>query len=116
MAISSSILPDVVGTERHKEVPGTFADHDVAIEPGSRLGELLGERAPVKSHHHQGFGRIGDGLRVTARDEDGTVEALEDPSRRFALGVLWHPEAGEDARLFEALVAEAAAYRSERAA
>jgi putative glutamine amidotransferase len=42
------------------------------------------------------------------------VEALEDPSRRFALGVLWHPEAGEDARLFEELVREAVAYRAER--
>ena len=109
-------LPEVVGTERHKEVAGTFADHDVSIEPGSRLGELIGARAPVKSHHHQGFGRIADRLRVTARDEDGTVEALEDPSRRFALGVLWHPEAGEDARLFQALVAEAAAYRFEHRA
>jgi len=107
-------LPDVVGTERHKEVPGVFADHEVSVDPGSKLGGLVGERVPVKSHHHQGFGRIGEGLRVTAHDEDGTVEALEDPSRRFALGVLWHPEAGEDARLFRALVEEAAAYRAER--
>ena len=42
------------------------------------------------------------------------VEAIEDPDRRFALGVLWHPEAGENMRLFEGLVREAAAYRSER--
>ena len=104
-------LPDVVGDEKHKHTPGAFADHDVEIEPGTRLGEVVGERAPVKSHHHQGFGRIGEGLRVTARAEDGTVEGVEDPSRRFALGVLWHPEAGEDAALFEALVAEAAEYR-----
>jgi gamma-glutamyl-gamma-aminobutyrate hydrolase PuuD len=62
----------------------------------------------VKSHHHQGFGRLGEGLREAARDDDGTLEAVEDPSRRFALGVLWHPEAGEDAALFEALVREAA--------
>ena len=46
-----------------------------------------------------------------ARAADGTVEALEDPSRRFALGVLWHPEAGEDLALFEALVGEAATLR-----
>ncbi|HZJ70222.1 MAG TPA: gamma-glutamyl-gamma-aminobutyrate hydrolase family protein, partial [Planctomycetota bacterium] len=45
--------------------------------------------------------------------EDGTLEGLEDPSRRFALGVLWHPEAGEDLRLFEALVAEGRDYRRE---
>ena len=67
----------------------------------------------MKSHHHQGFGRLGEGLGA-AWAEDGTLEALEDPSRRFAVGVLWHPEAGEDMRLFEALVAEARAYREER--
>jgi putative glutamine amidotransferase len=39
---------------------------------------------------------------------------MEDPEQRFALGVLWHPEAGEDMTLFEALVAEAQAYREER--
>jgi putative glutamine amidotransferase len=42
------------------------------------------------------------------------VEAVEDPSRRFVLGVLWHPEAGDDARLFEELVREAAEYRAGR--
>jgi len=42
---------------------------------------------------------------------NGTVEALEDPSRRFTIGVLWHPEAGDDLRLFEELVAEAERYR-----
>jgi putative glutamine amidotransferase len=68
----------------------------------------------VKSHHHQGFGRVGHGLRVSAHAEDGSPEAVEAPDRRFALGVLWHPEAGEDARLFEALVAEAAEYRTGR--
>jgi gamma-glutamyl-gamma-aminobutyrate hydrolase PuuD len=107
-------LPDVVGDEKHKHTPGQYADHDVTVEADTRLGSLLGDRAPVKSHHHQGFGRLGDGLREAARAEDGTVEALEDPSHRFALGVLWHPEAGEDMRLFEALVEEARGYREER--
>jgi len=108
-------LPDVVGDEKHKHTPGTFAEHDVAVEDGSRLASVLGDRAPVKSHHHQGFGKLGEGLRVVAHAEDGTVEAVEDPTRRFALGVLWHPEAGEDARLFEELVREAEQYRSARA-
>ncbi|MGZ4384449.1 MAG: gamma-glutamyl-gamma-aminobutyrate hydrolase family protein [Gaiellaceae bacterium] len=107
-------LPEVVGHERHKHTPGVYADHEVSVAADARLGSLLGERAPVKSHHHQGFGRVGDGLREVAWAEDGTVEALEDPARRFALGVLWHPEAGEDAALFEALVQEAADYRRER--
>ena len=107
-------LPDVVGDEKHKHTPGVFADHDVSVEPESRLGALLGERAPVKSHHHQGFGRLGDGLVPTAYAEDGTLEALEDPTKRFALGVLWHPEAGEDAALFAALVEQAREYRAAR--
>jgi putative glutamine amidotransferase len=107
-------LPDVVGDDKHKHTPGTFADHAVELEPGTRLAGLLGERAPVKSHHHQGFGRVGAGLRVAAHAEDGTIEAVEDPSRRFALGVLWHPEAGEDLQLFEELVAAAAEFRATR--
>ncbi|MDX6505642.1 MAG: putative glutamine amidotransferase [Gaiellaceae bacterium] len=107
-------LPDVVGDEKHKHTPGEYADHEVDVLPETRLGALLGDRAPVKSHHHQGFGRLGSGLRESARADDGTIEGLEDPSRRFALGVLWHPEAGEDMRLFEALVEEARRYSEER--
>jgi putative glutamine amidotransferase len=105
-------LPEVVGDEKHKHTPGAYADHDVSIEPGTRIGRLLGEHTPVKSHHHQGFGRLGSGLVETARAEDGTIEAVEDPSRRFTLGVLWHPEAGEDLKLFEELVNEAREYRA----
>jgi gamma-glutamyl-gamma-aminobutyrate hydrolase PuuD len=109
-------LPDVVGDHKHKHTAGAYADHDVQLIEGTRLASLLGGHAPIKSHHHQGFGRLGDGLREAARAEDGTVEALEDPARRFTLGVLWHPEAGEDMRLFEAFVAEARAYREQRRA
>jgi putative glutamine amidotransferase len=107
-------LPDHVGHDGHKETPGVFSEHDVEIEPGTQLAGLLGERVEIKSHHHQGLLRVGEGLRPSARDEDGWVEALEVPERRFAVGVLWHPEAGEDARLFEALVAEASEYRALR--
>ena len=107
-------LPETLGHEGHKQLPGEFSDHDVTLEPESRVGGLLGERAPVKSHHHQGFGRIGEGLRESGWAEDGTVEALEDPSKRFALGVLWHPEEGEDMALFEGLVEEARRYREAR--
>lgn len=107
-------LPEVVGHEEHRAVPGVFSEHRVRIEERSRLGELLGDRAPVQSHHHQGLGRVGRGLREVAWADDGTIEAVEDPSLRFAVGVLWHPEAGDDARLFEALVSEARAYRERR--
>jgi putative glutamine amidotransferase len=92
-----------------------FADHDVRVEADSLLGRVLGERAPVKSHHHQGYGRVGEGLRAVAWAVDGTVEALEDPDKRFTVGVLWHPEAGEDRALFDALVEQAAAYREGKA-
>jgi gamma-glutamyl-gamma-aminobutyrate hydrolase PuuD len=107
-------LPEVVGDEKHKHTPGVFADHDVDLVPGSRVQRILGDRAPVKSHHHQGFHTLGEGLREAARADDGTIEALEDPSRRFAVGVLWHPEAGEDFALFAELVDEARAYAEER--
>jgi putative glutamine amidotransferase len=107
-------LPEVVGHEGHKEVPGVFADHEVEVLPETKLSDVVGGQAPVKSHHHQGFGRLGEGLREAARAEDGTVEAIEDPTRRFALGVLWHPEEAEDAALFRALVEEAKRYREEK--
>jgi gamma-glutamyl-gamma-aminobutyrate hydrolase PuuD len=107
-------VPDRVGALTHREVPGVFSTHDVTVAPGSRLAAILGDRHDVKSSHHQGFGRVGEGLRVTAEAPDGTIEGLEDPTRRFAVGVLWHPEEGEDLALFEALVAEAGAYRTSR--
>jgi putative glutamine amidotransferase len=105
-------LPDVVGDEKHLHTPGVFGDHEVTVADGSLLARLLGDPAPVKSHHHQGYGRIGDGLRASAWAEDGTTEALELPERRFALGVLWHPEEGEDGALFTALVEAAGRYRA----
>jgi putative glutamine amidotransferase len=108
-------LPDVLGHEHHKHTPGVFGDHEVDVAAESRLGALLGNRAPVKSHHHQGVGELGEGLVPVAWADDGTIEGLEDPRQRYALGVLWHPEQGEDFALFEELVQEAARYREERA-
>ena len=108
-------LPDVVGHEGHKhDPPGEFTEHDVVIEPGTNLARALGTRARVMSHHHQGLGRLGGGLVAAAYADDGTLEAIEAPDRRFAVGVLWHPEAGEDQMLFESFVAEAKHYAKER--
>jgi putative glutamine amidotransferase len=104
-------LPEIVGHDRHRHEEAVMADHEVRVGSDSRLGSILGDRAPVKSSHHQGFGRIGEGLHESAWAEDGTIEAVEDPSHRFALGVLWHPEEGDDYSLFAALVEEAAAFR-----
>jgi gamma-glutamyl-gamma-aminobutyrate hydrolase PuuD len=94
-------LPDLIGHERHRAILGEFSQHPVRVDPESRLGEVRGD---VMSHHHQGLGKIGDGLREVAWAEDGIVEAVEDPAKAFVVGVLWHPEAGEDQRLFEQLV------------
>ena len=101
-------VPDRVRSHIHKETTGVFSEHAVEVRDGTRLASILGDGSDVKSHHHQGYGELGAGLVESAHAPDGTVEALEDPTRRFALGVLWHPEEGEDLALFEALVSAAA--------
>jgi len=93
-------LPDVLGHDDHRALPASFARHDVQIQPGSLAAAAIGKRIEtVLSHHHQGPDRIGDGLRVTGRSVmDDSAEAIEDPSARFLLGVLWHPEEDERSR------------------
>jgi putative glutamine amidotransferase len=95
---------------RHRTAPGAFGDHEVQLEAGSLAARATGaDRSLVKSHHHQALDRLGDGLVVSGRSpDDGLVEAVEAPARRFALGVLWHPEADEESRVIAALVNEAA--------
>jgi len=102
-------LPDVLGHEGHRSVIGTFSDHEVELEPGSLAARAAGgERASVKSHHHQGVQGLGPGLRATGTSTaDGAVEAIEDPESRFLLGVLWHPEEDGGSRIVGALVEEA---------
>jgi putative glutamine amidotransferase len=101
-------LPEAVGHEEHRRVLGTFdgADHDVRLAEGSLAARAAGELDhSTKSHHHQGVERIGAGLEITGRATvDDLPEALEDPDRRFALGVQWHPEADEASRVIGALV------------
>jgi putative glutamine amidotransferase len=108
-------LPEQLGHDGHRETLGAFSVHAVVVKDGSRLASIIGPRHDtVRSSHHQGLGRIGDGLVATAWAEDGSVEALEDPGRRFAVGVLWHPEMDDDKPLFAALVDEARGHRDER--
>ena len=104
-------LPEVVGDEKHKQTPGVFADHEVDVKAGSRLGSLLGERAPVKSHHHQGFGRVGEGLVETAWAEDGTLEGVEDPASGSPSACSGTRRRVRTRRSSSALVDEARAYR-----
>ncbi|HWC27746.1 MAG TPA: gamma-glutamyl-gamma-aminobutyrate hydrolase family protein [Solirubrobacteraceae bacterium] len=105
-------LPELLGHEDHRRVPGTFegADHDVRLAPESLAARAAGEQLhATKSHHHQGVDRIGDGLVVTGWSQlDDLPEALELPGAAFALGVQWHPEADEASRLIAALVEHAA--------
>ncbi len=110
-------LPELLGHEDHRRVPGSFdgADHDVRLLARSLAARAAGEeRHATKSHHHQGVDRVGEGLKVTGwADGDELVEAIEAPGRRFALGVQWHPEADERSRLIAALVEEAARVRDQ---
>jgi putative glutamine amidotransferase len=99
-------LPDVVGHEGHRPEPGIYGSHGVRLAPGSLAHRLLGDEVSVPSYHHQGLASAGS-LTVTGWADDESPEVVEDPTRRFALGVLWHPEAGDDPRLFEALVGAA---------
>jgi putative glutamine amidotransferase len=105
-------LPSVARHRRKEGNPGAPA-HEVDIAPGTKLASIAGttDRWNVTSRHHQGVARVGAGLRVSARDpEDGMVEALELPSRRFVLSVQWHPEDqvpgdAEQMKLFRAFAA-----------
>jgi putative glutamine amidotransferase len=99
-------LPDVVGHEGHRPEPGVYGHHDVQLADGSLAATLLGPSVNVPSYHHQGLDSPGS-LTVTGWADDQTPEVLEDPARRFCLGVLWHPEAGDDPRLFTALTSAA---------
>jgi putative glutamine amidotransferase len=101
-------LPDRLEHDIHRGRDGSFSDHQVEVEPESLAALAAGATGvAVKSDHHQGVARVGDGLRVTARAAgDGTIEALEDVERRFMLGVLWHPEEDETDRLIGAFVQE----------
>lgn len=102
-------LPDVLGNHDGSEGPGQYGTHPVKIAEGSRLAGALGRTAldGVPAYHHQGVESLGAGLVASAWTPDGLVEAVEDPTMPFCVGVQWHPEVGVDPSLFEALVAAA---------
>ncbi|MGK5557766.1 gamma-glutamyl-gamma-aminobutyrate hydrolase family protein [Actinomadura kijaniata] len=101
-------LPEVVGHQGHRPTEGKMGAHRVRIGGASLLGKIVGEVADVPTYHHQAVGRLGKGLAAVAWADDQVVEAVELQGHRFGLGVQWHPEEGDDRRLFDALVAEAA--------
>jgi putative glutamine amidotransferase len=93
----------------------------VDVAPGSLLAAVTGagDTLEINSFHHQAVDILDAELRVAARAADGTIEAIEDPSRTFLLGVQWHAETlthrTEHAALFAALT-EAAGARPQRLA
>src|SRR5918997_1292545 len=96
------------GNNPHRRVVGTFAgtEHDIDLDPGSLAERAIGEPVhEARCHHHQAIERLGDGLVVSGRARDGVAEAIElSDGRGWALGVQWHPEAGDKRELFEAFV------------
>ena len=96
-------LPDVLGHEKHRPAPGVYGSQPARFVAGSRIAALMGDDVEINCYHHQGVADPGT-LTVTGRADDGLPEAVEDPARRFVLGVQWHPEAARDERLFGALV------------
>jgi putative glutamine amidotransferase len=75
------------------ESPWEQPTHHVDVTAGSRLASIFGvEHLAVNSFHHQAVKQPAPGFIPTARAEDGVVEGIEDPGRRFVVGVQWHPE------------------------
>lgn len=100
-------VPDVVGHPRHSPGPDSYGPMEIDTLAGSSVQKLLGESFDVRCHHHQCVARA-PGYEITAWATDGTPEAMESPRRPFWLGVQWHPEVHDDARLFQGLVQAAA--------
>ena len=108
-------LPDVLGHTRHQKGNAVFSTSSVRTVPGTRLAALIGESSDAQCYHHQALDRLGDGLIVSAQDDDGVIEAIEIPGDHFVLAVQWHPEERlDDLRLFAALVEAAEVYSREK--
>ena len=85
--------------------------HPVEVSRDSLLYRCVGNKqmVEVNSSHGQCMGKLGLGVEVTGRATDGIIEAIEVPSKRYCLGVQWHPEytwrtLAHDRRLFHSLV------------
>ena len=108
-------LPDLKQSKYPRLLPIHHAQdtqptlHEVDLEPGSRLSELLGpEPLRTNSRHHQAIDRQAPGLAISARATDGVIEALEGEGDQCLICVQWHPEeyVGDlrQRRLFQALI------------
>jgi gamma-glutamyl-gamma-aminobutyrate hydrolase PuuD len=92
-----TLIQHLPSTARHRQITenrGTPV-HQVEIVPGTALAGIAGRALhwDVNSRHHQAIDKLGEGLLISARDpEDGTIEAVEQPGKRFVIAVQWHPE------------------------
>ena len=108
--LGGSLVQHLQNVSRHvKRTPDRgLPAHRVAIEPNTLLASIANRSTwEVNSRHHQAVARLGNGLRICARDlEDETIEGVELPGKRYVLAVQWHPENqavadSEQRRLFE---------------
>ncbi len=92
----------------HYNADREVVSHNITIVPGTLLFEIVGkERVGINSHHHQSVKMAGDGVVVSARSDDGVIEAIEIPEKKFCLGVQWHPEflnEQQDIKIFGAFI------------
>jgi putative glutamine amidotransferase len=110
-------VPDLVGHEEHSGPSHGFGTHKVRVTSGTIVASILpgGEFFEVPTHHHQAVDLVGAGLTAVAWADDGIVEAIESTTPgEFLVGVQWHPEQGDDPRLFGALITAAEMHYSER--
>ncbi len=67
--------------------------HSIRIDDGTLLHKIFNRKKIwVNGRHHQAVKDVAANLMVSARAEDGIIEAMEDPKRVFTIGVQWHPE------------------------
>ena len=99
-------LPEQPGAEDHRGGSGVYRKMPVELDPETLPGTVLGPSSTVSCYHHQAIDKLGDGLTVTGRAADGTIEAVVADGHAFAVGVQWHPERDHELRLFTALVEE----------
>jgi putative glutamine amidotransferase len=103
-------IPDEVGAALAHEQPNprTEPGHHVTVKKGTLLHRICGvDELAVNSAHHQAAKDVGPGVVVDAVAEDGVIEGIELPGKRFCLGVQWHPEysiSSGDAKIFDAFV------------
>ncbi|MCP1144397.1 gamma-glutamyl-gamma-aminobutyrate hydrolase family protein [Lysinibacillus endophyticus] len=79
---------------QHKQNPPyTEPIHSVYIREGSMLHKILQiDSMKVNSYHHQGIKTISEQLVPMATADDGLIEAVSMPNKKFVLAVQWHPE------------------------